>query len=73
MKDRNSILKFEYFEIPRYICGRSGVNFSSMESNNQNERTNENGIIILEDLSAKDYGLVDPDYMMLNLEEMTVQ
>ena len=33
---------------------------------------NENGIIILEDLSAHGYRLVDPDYMMLNLEEMRV-
>ena len=63
MKERNGNGIFENFEIPNYSYGISG---------GKNKTDKENGIIILEDLSARGYRLVDPDYMMLNLEEMRV-
>ena len=44
----------------------------SEDAKSGEETRNENGIIVLEDLSAQGYSLVDPDFMMLNLDEMTV-
>ena len=63
MRERNCNGIFENFEIPQYSYGISG---------GKNKTDKENGIIILEDLSARGYRLVDPDSMMLNLEEMRV-
>ena len=63
---------FENFEIPNYNFGISG-NVNNPKDTKGNEKIdNENGVIILEDLSAQGYRLVDPDFMMLNLDEMTV-
>ena len=72
MRERNGNGIFENFEIPKYSYGISGGKNKSMNSKKGENMDNENGIIILEDLSAHGYRLVDPDYMMLNLEEMRV-
>ena len=62
---------FENFEIPNYNFGISGNVNNPKNTKEGNEKT-DNGVIILEDLSAQGYRLVDPDFMMLNLDEMTV-
>ena len=72
IKDRPTNWKFEKFEIPKYYCGRNGDWDMSRNFTRSAEASADNGIIILEDLSAQGYNLVDADFMMLNLEEMTV-
>ena len=72
MRERNGNVVFENFEIPQYSYGISGGKNKSIGSKKDENMDKENGIIILEDLSAHGYRLVDSDYMMLNLEEMRV-
>ena len=72
IRERHGNGIFENFEIPQYSYGVSGGKSKSMNPEKDGNMDSENGIIILEDLSAHGYRLVDSDYMMLNLEEMRV-
>ena len=72
MRERNENGIFENFEIPQYSYGISGGKNKSKNPKKDESMDNQNGIIVLEDLSAHGYRLVDSDYMMLNLEEMRV-
>lgn len=69
-EERGSISIFNNFDMPNYVCGKS----KQINNSTSNGKTikDENGIVVLEDLSSRGYNLVDPDLMMFNLEEIQV-
>ena len=69
-EEKGSSLIFNKFEVPKYVLGKS----KKINNSTSNGKTvhDENGIIIVEDLSSQGYNLVDPDLMMFNLEEIKV-